>query len=139
MTGTSALDGFDLSAGYFYAPTVIEDIDVEDELWKEEVFGPILRVCRRSCAMPILPAWFDLSVYQGASRHSQRFVEHRVCGAKEVDGSVGMHEVKSEETFYIPIVGFGKFLKPSGPRDGNATATEIVTAFKEVGCVSSAD
>ena len=42
MTGTSALDGFNLSAGPFYAPTVIEDIEVEDELWKEEVFGPIL-------------------------------------------------------------------------------------------------
>jgi len=44
MTGTSALDGFDLSSGSFFAPTVIEDISVEDELWKEEVFGPILVV-----------------------------------------------------------------------------------------------
>jgi len=89
--------------------------------------------------VPILPAWFDLSVYQGASRHLQRSVERRVYGAKEVDRSVGMQEVKSDETFYIPIVDFGKFLKPSGPGDRNATANEIVTAFKEVGCVPSAD
>ena len=34
------------SAGSFYAPTVIEDIDVEDELWKQEVFGPILVVTK---------------------------------------------------------------------------------------------
>ena len=33
-----------------------------------------------------------------------------------------MQEVKSDETFHIPIVDFGKFLKPSGLRDGNATA-----------------
>ena len=46
MAGTSALDGFNLSAGPFYAPTVIEDIEVEDELWKEEVFGPILAVTK---------------------------------------------------------------------------------------------
>lgn len=60
-------------------------------------------------------------------------------GAKEVDGSVGMQEVKSDETFHIPIVDFGKFLKPSGRGDRNATAHEIVMAFKEVGYVSSAD
>ena len=42
MIGNSELDGFNLSNGSFYAPTVIEDIDIEDELWKEEVFGPVL-------------------------------------------------------------------------------------------------
>lgn len=46
MAGISELDGFDLSAGSFYAPTVIEDIDLEDELWREEVFGPILVVTK---------------------------------------------------------------------------------------------
>ena len=60
-------------------------------------------------------------------------------GAKAVDGSVGMQEVKSDETFHIPIVDFGKFLKPSGPSDRSTTANEIVMAFKEVGYVSSAD
>ena len=59
--------------------------------------------------------------------------------AKEVDGFVGMQEVKSDETFHIPIVDFGKFLKPSGPGDRNAAAHEIVMAFKEVGYVSSAE
>lgn len=50
-----------------------------------------------------------------------------------------MQEVKSDETFHIPIVDFGKFLKPSGPGDRNGAAHEIVMAFKEVGYVSSAD
>lgn len=58
-------------------------------------------------------------------------------GANEIDECVGMQEVKSDETFHIPVVDFGKFLKPSGPGDRKATANEIVTAFKEVGYVLS--
>ncbi|KAJ3560435.1 hypothetical protein NP233_g10840 [Leucocoprinus birnbaumii] len=46
MTGTSDLDGFDFSTGSFYSPTVIVDIETEDELWKEEVFGPVVVVRR---------------------------------------------------------------------------------------------
>lgn len=44
MTGTSDLDGFDFSAGSFYSPTVIVDIEPEDELWQEEIFGPVVVV-----------------------------------------------------------------------------------------------
>lgn len=46
MTGTSPLDGFDLSSGCFYSPTVVTDIETDDELWKEEVFGPVVVVKR---------------------------------------------------------------------------------------------
>ena len=48
LEGTSPLDGFDLSGGSFFAPTVIEDIGTDDELWQEEVFGPVLVVKRFS-------------------------------------------------------------------------------------------
>lgn len=51
LTGSSPLDGFDLSGGSFFAPTVVEDISVEDELWKEEVFGPVLVVKRFSVSL----------------------------------------------------------------------------------------
>ncbi|KZT29284.1 aldehyde dehydrogenase [Neolentinus lepideus HHB14362 ss-1] len=44
MTGTSTLDGFDFMKGSFFAPTVLADIDIEDELWQEEVFGPVVVV-----------------------------------------------------------------------------------------------
>lgn len=44
MTGLSPLDQHDLSKGSFYSPTIITDIDVEDELWKEEIFGPVVVV-----------------------------------------------------------------------------------------------
>lgn len=48
MLGPSPLDGFNLSKGCFYAPTIIEDISPEDEIWKEEIFGPVVVVKRFS-------------------------------------------------------------------------------------------
>lgn len=42
MTGSSPLDGFDLSTGSFFPPTVVTDVDTKDELWQEEVFGPVV-------------------------------------------------------------------------------------------------
>ncbi|KAI9457959.1 aldehyde dehydrogenase [Lactarius psammicola] len=38
----SSLDGFNFSRGSFYPPTVITDVSLEDALWKEEVFGPVV-------------------------------------------------------------------------------------------------
>jgi acyl-CoA reductase-like NAD-dependent aldehyde dehydrogenase len=46
MTGFSELDGFDLSKGSFYPPTVIVDVGIEDEIWQEEIFGPVVVVKR---------------------------------------------------------------------------------------------
>lgn len=42
MVDNSALDGFDFSQGSFFPPTIIQDIDIEDELWREEIFGPVV-------------------------------------------------------------------------------------------------
>ncbi|KAI0310157.1 aldehyde dehydrogenase [Amylostereum chailletii] len=44
LQGASELDGFDFSQGSFYPPTVISNISTDDELWKEEVFGPVVVV-----------------------------------------------------------------------------------------------
>ena len=44
LTNSSQLDGFDFSRGCFYPPTVISDISVDNELWKEEIFGPVIVV-----------------------------------------------------------------------------------------------
>ncbi|KAF4619381.1 hypothetical protein D9613_005117 [Agrocybe pediades] len=46
MMGKSELDGFDFSKGSFYPPTVIADVGIEDEIWQEEVFGPVIVVKR---------------------------------------------------------------------------------------------
>jgi hypothetical protein len=38
----SPLDGFNFSRGSFYPPTIIADVSLDDALWKEEVFGPVV-------------------------------------------------------------------------------------------------
>ncbi|THV08327.1 aldehyde dehydrogenase [Dendrothele bispora CBS 962.96] len=48
MSGKSDLDGFDFTNGNFFAPTVVVNVDREDELWKEEIFGPVVVVKRFS-------------------------------------------------------------------------------------------
>ncbi|KAI0298920.1 aldehyde dehydrogenase domain-containing protein [Russula brevipes] len=42
LKGRSLLDGFNFSRGSFYPPTVIADVSLNDALWKEEVFGPVV-------------------------------------------------------------------------------------------------
>lgn len=45
MTGVSPLDGFDLSDGYFFSPTILGGPGVLDSrVWREEVFGPVICV-----------------------------------------------------------------------------------------------
>lgn len=48
MSGPSTLDGFDLSQGYFYPPTIITDSEaanvVDARVWTEEAFGPVIVV-----------------------------------------------------------------------------------------------
>ncbi len=48
MTGVSALDKFDFSQGAFFPPTVITNVSTEDDLWREEVFGPVVVIKRFS-------------------------------------------------------------------------------------------
>ena len=42
MTGKSRLDGFDFSQGAFFPPTVITNVSTEDDLCREEIFGPVV-------------------------------------------------------------------------------------------------
>ena len=55
MTGKSPLDGYDFSRGPFFPPTVIAEVPTEDDLWREEVFGPVVVVKRFSVRLPCLP------------------------------------------------------------------------------------
>jgi acyl-CoA reductase-like NAD-dependent aldehyde dehydrogenase len=49
MTGMSALDGSDLSKGYFYEPTILvsrkdNECIIKSSIWREEAFGPVIVV-----------------------------------------------------------------------------------------------
>ncbi|OCH92141.1 aldehyde dehydrogenase [Obba rivulosa] len=54
LTGKSALDDFNFSKGSFFPPTVIADVATEDDLWREEIFGPVV-VVKRFEASSLLP------------------------------------------------------------------------------------
>ena len=45
-SGANFLTGGDtpLSKGYFFTPTVITDVGIDDDVWQKEVFGPVLVV-----------------------------------------------------------------------------------------------
>lgn len=44
LTGGRRPSGFE--AGYFYEPTVIDDVTTEMDVWREEIFGPVVVVKR---------------------------------------------------------------------------------------------
>ena len=53
LTGASPLDGYDFSQGAFFPPTVVADVPTEDDLWREEIFGPVVVVKRFSVRCPV--------------------------------------------------------------------------------------
>ncbi|ESK94475.1 aldehyde dehydrogenase [Moniliophthora roreri MCA 2997] len=48
MLGNSELDNFDFSSGSFFPPTIITEVEINDLLWQEEIFGPVVVVKRFS-------------------------------------------------------------------------------------------
>ena len=67
LIGKSVLDGFDFSKGCFFPPTVIADVNVEDELWQEEIFGPVVVVKRFSVSSSYLKSMLTLSFFMWSS------------------------------------------------------------------------
>ncbi|KAG9118431.1 hypothetical protein FRC07_007066, partial [Ceratobasidium sp. 392] len=48
LASPSPLDSFPRSSGYFFPPTVIAGVKTSDELWQEEVFGPVVALTKFS-------------------------------------------------------------------------------------------
>ncbi|KAG9120495.1 hypothetical protein FRC07_003979 [Ceratobasidium sp. 392] len=48
LTSLSPLDSFPRSSGYFFPPTLISGVKTSDELWREEVFGPVVALTKFS-------------------------------------------------------------------------------------------
>lgn len=74
MLGSSELDGFDFSQGSFFPPTIVTNVDCDDELWKEEIFGPVVVVRRFSVtnflSLPILRYNFLFFCFRGKKKAS---------------------------------------------------------------------
>ncbi|KAG8703510.1 hypothetical protein FRC08_002798, partial [Ceratobasidium sp. 394] len=46
LTTPSSLDSFERSSGNFFPPTVVANVQTSDELWQEEVFGPVVALTK---------------------------------------------------------------------------------------------
>ncbi|KAG8739445.1 hypothetical protein FRC10_005618 [Ceratobasidium sp. 414] len=46
LTTPSPLDSFERSSGNFFPPTVVANVQTSDELWQEEVFGPVVALTK---------------------------------------------------------------------------------------------
>jgi aldehyde dehydrogenase (NAD+) len=44
LTGGQSLGGADLPDGFYFAPTVVDDVPADSDLGQEEIFGPVLTV-----------------------------------------------------------------------------------------------
>lgn len=64
----------------------------------------------------------------GSQTRHQRRTE---CADSE---RVRVQEVRADDTFHIPVVSFNKWREAKSASEKEATATEVVNAFKEVGC-----
>ncbi|KAJ7490312.1 aldehyde dehydrogenase [Mycena galericulata] len=87
LTGKSELDGFDFDGGSFYPPTVISGIDTSNELWQEEIFGPVV-VAKRFSTEDEAVAMANNSKYGlGASVWTQNLSRaHRI--AAEIEAGI---------------------------------------------------
>ena len=64
LTGESKFDGFDFSKGSFFPPTVISNVSVEGDLWREEVFGPVVVVKKFSVSISLIRNGSPLCVHR---------------------------------------------------------------------------
>ncbi|KAI0638355.1 aldehyde dehydrogenase [Trametes polyzona] len=73
MMGTSQLDGYDFAQGAFFPPTVIADVPTEDDLWREEIFGPVVVVKRFSVSFG--SPWQRMHVLTPVSQSEQEGID----------------------------------------------------------------
>ncbi|KAJ7752756.1 aldehyde dehydrogenase [Mycena maculata] len=84
LTGKSELDGFDFDGGSFYPPTVIAGISTSNDLWQEEIFGPVVVAKRFSTESEALALGNNCKYGLGASVWTQNLSRaHRISAAME--------------------------------------------------------
>jgi aldehyde dehydrogenase (NAD+) len=118
-----------LSDGYYFPPTILEAMP-SDRIWNEEVFGPVLSLCRTAdCEEAIDLA--NLSPYGLSAALFTSSLGDAMRAVEELD--VGVVHINSETTGIEPHVPFGG-VKASGtpPAELGHTARDFYTRAKTV-------
>lgn len=116
--------GVDLDGGHFVAPTIVH-LDGDAELWREELFGPVLAVRTVPDAETAF-ALVDDSPYGLSAAVFTRDLATALAAVERLD--VGMVHINSETAGADPHVPFGGVKASSlGPGEQGSAAREFYT------------
>ncbi|MGM0930042.1 MAG: aldehyde dehydrogenase family protein [Actinomycetota bacterium] len=126
IAGGQKYDNGDPVAGYFVPPTILElPADQELDVWREELFGPVLAVRRAATAEQA----FELANDSEFGLSAALFTQDVTRALEAVDDlDVGILHVNSESAGADPHVPFGGAKKSGyGPKEQGAAAKEFFT------------
>lgn len=126
LAGGNSYAGGDLAAGYFIAPTVLELLgDGSQDVWTQELFGPVLSVRRAASTQQALELANDSEFGLSAALFTQDLTT-ALSAIDEID--VGILHVNSESAGADPHVPFGGAKKSGyGPKEQGEAAKEFFT------------
>ena len=126
IAGGQKYDDGDLASGYFIPPTILElPADQELDVWREELFGPVLAVRRAATVEQAFELANDSEFGLSAALFTQD-VTRALDAIDDLD--VGILHVNSESAGADPHVPFGGAKKSGyGPKEQGAAAKEFFT------------
>jgi aldehyde dehydrogenase (NAD+) len=117
--------GTDLAQGWFAAPTVLELASTDADLWREELFGPVLGVIRADSAEAAFALAAD-SAYGLSAAVFTNDLGRALTAVDELD--VGILHVNSETAGADPHVPFGGARSSGyGPKEQGRASREFFT------------
>ncbi|MGY2066535.1 aldehyde dehydrogenase family protein [Blastococcus sp. SYSU DS0619] len=125
LAGGSAFPGGSLADGWFMAPTVLELPSTDLELWREELFGPVVGVVRARDTAEAFELANDSAFGLSAAVFTND-LSRALDAVDEID--VGMLHVNSETAGADPHVPFGGTKQSGyGPKEQGRASREFFT------------
>ena len=124
---------FDNDRGYFLSPCVVLDCDTLDQIWREEVFGPV--VCIRPFDPPLDPSYEQLirevndSPYGLSGSLWTRDLSRAIRVARRIES--GVLSINSNSSVHVEAP-FGGFKQSGIGRDLGMAALEGYTELKNI-------
>jgi aldehyde dehydrogenase (NAD+) len=130
VTGGERLTGPGYDGGFYMAPTIVEDVDADDEISRTELFGPITTLHRVSSFDEALrtanasPYGLTAAIWTRSIDRGQEFVRRVVAGGVQVNGPTYGFE---------PHVPFGgERSSGTGWREPGTEALDVYSDWKTV-------